>query len=201
MKNLRQNKAHKRLLWLCSAGLIAALYVALTWLAMALGLHNNAVQVRFSEALCGLAYFTPAAIPGMTIGCLLANILTGCAPLDIFLGPVATLIGAFGNHLKGLFANQKLGDIALDNALDGFHRFFANRTTADSYNAEYRLDIFKQSVDVAKIIERCNGNGALRAFDLKAAKMLGTVTQIAAQGIFKIAAVRALEHDLAQFAK
>ena len=101
MKNLRQNKAHKRLLWLCSAGLIAALYVALTYLAMALGLDKNAIQVRFSESLCVLAFFTPAAIPGMTIGCLLANILTGCAPLDILLGPVATFIGACGAYLIG----------------------------------------------------------------------------------------------------
>lgn len=101
MKNLRQNKTHQRLLFLCLAGIIAALYVALTYLAMAFGLHNNAVQVRFSEALCVLAYFTPAAIPGLTVGCLLANILTGCAPLDILLGPVATLLGALGAYLIG----------------------------------------------------------------------------------------------------
>ena len=111
MKNLRQNKAHKRLLWLCSAGLIAALYVALTYLAMALGLDKNAIQVRFSESLCVLAFFTPAAIPGMTVGCLLANILTGCAPLDIFLGPVATLIGAFGAYLIGRVGKGKVSKI------------------------------------------------------------------------------------------
>ena len=101
MKNLRQNKTHQRLLFLCSAGIIAALYVALTYLAMAIGLDKGAVQIRFSEALCVLAYFTPAAIPGLTVGCLLANILTGCAPLDILLGPVATLLGALGAYLIG----------------------------------------------------------------------------------------------------
>ena len=87
--------------FLTHAAIIAALYVALTYLAMAFGLHNNAIQVRFSEALCVLAFITPAAIPGMTIGCFLANILTGCAPLDVFLGPVATLIGAVGAYLIG----------------------------------------------------------------------------------------------------
>ena len=101
MKSLKKNDAHKRILWLCRAGIIAAMYVALTYLAMAFGLHNNAIQIRFSEALCVLAFITPAAIPGMTIGCFLANILTGCAPLDIFLGPVATLIGAVGAYLIG----------------------------------------------------------------------------------------------------
>ena len=108
MKSLRKNNAHKRILWLCRAGIIAALYVALTYLAMAFGLHNNAVQIRFSEALCVLAFITPAAIPGMTVGCFLANILTGCAPLDIFLGPVATLIGASGAYLIGRVGKGKL---------------------------------------------------------------------------------------------
>ena len=74
----------------------AALYVALTYLANALGLASGAIQFRLSEALAILPFFTPAAIPGLYIGCLLANILTACAPLDIALGPVATLLGALG---------------------------------------------------------------------------------------------------------
>lgn len=74
--------------------MIAALYVVLTFIANALGLANYAIQVRFSEALTILPYFTPAAIPGLTIGCLLSNWLTGCAPTDIIFGTIATLIGA-----------------------------------------------------------------------------------------------------------
>ena len=74
--------------------MIAALYVVLTYLANALGLANYAIQVRFSEALTILPYFTPAAIPGLFIGCLLSNILTGCAIPDIIFGSLATLIGA-----------------------------------------------------------------------------------------------------------
>lgn len=79
--------------------MIAALYVVLTLLANALGLANYAIQVRFSEALTILPFFTPAAIPGLTIGCLLSNLLTGCMPLDILFGSLATLLGAVGTYL------------------------------------------------------------------------------------------------------
>lgn len=93
---------------MCTAAMIAAMYVALTYLAMAMGLDKNAIQIRFSEALVVLAFVTPAAIPGVTLGCLLANILTGCAPLDIALGPIATLIGAVGAYVIGKMSNIKL---------------------------------------------------------------------------------------------
>ena len=76
------------------AAMIAALYVVLTFIANAFGLANYAVQVRFSEALTILPYFTPAAIPGLFIGCLLSNILTGCAVPDIVFGSFATLLAA-----------------------------------------------------------------------------------------------------------
>ena len=91
--------------FLCTAAIIAALYVALTYVSMFFGLDKNAIQIRFSEALCVIAFVTPAAIPGMTVGCLLANLLTGCAPLDIVLGPVATLIGAAGAYCFGKMKN------------------------------------------------------------------------------------------------
>ena len=78
--------------------MIAALYVVLTYIANALGLANNVIQVRFSEALCILPIFTPAAIPGLFVGCLLANILNSCALMDIILGSIATLIGAVGTY-------------------------------------------------------------------------------------------------------
>ena len=75
------------------AAIIAALYIVLTFFANALGLANYAVQVRFSESLTILPYFTTSAIPGLFIGCLLSNILTGCALPDIIFGSLATLIG------------------------------------------------------------------------------------------------------------
>ena len=73
---------------------IAALYVVLTLIANAFGLANYAIQVRFSEALAILPYFTPVAIPGLFAGCILSNILTGAMPLDVVFGSIATLIGA-----------------------------------------------------------------------------------------------------------
>ena len=76
------------------AAMIAALYVVLTYLASILGLASYVVQVRFSEALTILPYFTPAAIPGLFIGCLLSNILTGCAVPDVIFGSLATLFAA-----------------------------------------------------------------------------------------------------------
>lgn len=80
------------------AAMIAALYVVLTFIANAFGLANHAVQVRFSEALTILPYFTPAAVPGLAAGCFLSNILTGCALPDIIFGTLATLIGACGTY-------------------------------------------------------------------------------------------------------
>lgn len=83
------------------AAIIAALYVALTWLANMLGLASGAIQIRLSEVLTVLPFFTPAAIPGLFIGCFLANIITGCAIWDIIFGSIATLIGAVGTyHMK-----------------------------------------------------------------------------------------------------
>lgn len=78
--------------------IVAALYVVLTYLASAFGLASYAIQVRFSEALTILPIFTPAAIPGLFVGCLLANVLTGCATWDIVFGSIATLLGAIGTY-------------------------------------------------------------------------------------------------------
>ena len=88
----------KNIQFLTRAAMIAAIYVVLTFVANAFGLANYAVQVRFSEALTILPIFTPAGIPGLFIGCLISNILTGCAIPDIIFGSLATLIGAFGTR-------------------------------------------------------------------------------------------------------
>lgn len=90
---------NKKVLFTTQAAMIAALYVVLTLLANALGLANYAVQIRFSESLTILPFFTPAAIPGLTAGCLLSNLLTGCMPLDIVFGSLATFLGAVGTWL------------------------------------------------------------------------------------------------------
>ena len=80
-------------------GVIAALYVVLTMVAAAFSLASGAIQVRLSEALTILPVFTSAAIPGLTVGCVLANLITGCALWDVVFGSLATLIGAVGTYL------------------------------------------------------------------------------------------------------
>ena len=82
--------------------LIAALYVVLTYLQNLLipGSATWAIQFRVSEALCVLAFFTPAAIPGLAIGCLLFNLSYAMAlPLDFLVGTIATLLAVGGMYL------------------------------------------------------------------------------------------------------
>lgn len=89
----------QKIRFLTQAALIAALYVVLTMLSALFGLASGAIQVRLSEALTILPAFTPAAVPGLFIGCLLANTLSGSLPWDIVFGSLATLLGAFGTYL------------------------------------------------------------------------------------------------------
>lgn len=78
--------------YLAEAAVIAALYAVLT---IAIPGGSGQIQVRVAEALTVLAFFTPAAIPGLFIGCLTANIFVGAGPYDIVLGSLATLLAAF----------------------------------------------------------------------------------------------------------
>ena len=89
-----------------TAAMIAALYVALSFIVQLLGLASGAIQVRISEALTILPFFTAAAIPGVTIGCFLFNLLSGAAVLDVIFGPIATLIGAVLSYFIGKKAQQ-----------------------------------------------------------------------------------------------
>ena len=99
MNNASLKSNRGRIRFVCQAGIVAALYTVLTCLVGAFGLANGAIQFRVSEALCILPVFMPAAVPGLTVGCLLSNILTGCLWQDILFGPVATLLGALGTWL------------------------------------------------------------------------------------------------------
>ena len=83
---------NKKVLFAVQAAMIAALYVVLTYITNLLGLASGTIQVRFSEALCILPVFTPAAIPGLFIGCLISNLW------DIIFGSIATLLGALGTY-------------------------------------------------------------------------------------------------------
>lgn len=89
---------NRNLRFLCRGALVAALYVVLTWLCALVGLDKGVIQMRLSEALCVLPAFTGAAVPGLFVGCLLANLLTGSALPDVVFGSLATLIGALGAY-------------------------------------------------------------------------------------------------------
>lgn len=96
MKNAKQRNAG---IFLAQGGMVAALYVALTLIASAMGLASGQIQLRLSEALTILLCFFPAAVPGLFVGCLLANLLTGCVLWDVAVGSLATLLGALGTRL------------------------------------------------------------------------------------------------------
>ncbi len=80
--------------YIITAALIASSYTALTYLSSAFGLAYSGMQFRLSETLNVLAAFTPATIPGLTIGCVLSNIASPFGIIDIVLGAIATLLSA-----------------------------------------------------------------------------------------------------------
>lgn len=94
---MKRRKSNVR--YLVQSATIAAIYVVLTLIANMFGLANYAVQVRFSEALTILPAYMPSAIPGLAIGCLISNLLTGAMALDIVFGSIATLIGAIFTYI------------------------------------------------------------------------------------------------------
>ena len=112
---MQKNK--KRIRFLCEAALIAAIYVILTYFCAAVGMSSGAIQLRFSEALCIFGLFTPAALPGVALGCFMANLLTGCALWDIVFGSLASLIGMIGVIALKKFPYLALVPYALANMI------------------------------------------------------------------------------------
>ena len=128
----------KRNLFITQAALIAALYVVLTLVSAAFGLDSKAIQFRLSEVLTVLPALTPAAIPGLFIGCLLSNFICGAMLPDMIFGSLATLIGAVRTYFIGkrvkwlsalppIAANTVIVPLVLKYAyhLDGTVPFFA----------------------------------------------------------------------------
>ena len=78
--------------FLAQAAVIAALYALLTVLVAPVA--SGLVQCRVSEALCVLPYFTFSAVPGLFVGCAMANLITGAPIYDVIFGSIATLLAA-----------------------------------------------------------------------------------------------------------
>jgi Predicted membrane protein len=79
--------------YIAHAGIIATIYVALTIIFQPISFGE--MQVRVAEILTILPFFTPAAVPGLFIGCLLANIFGSSLILDIIIGSLSTLLAAY----------------------------------------------------------------------------------------------------------
>ncbi len=90
---------NKNVAFVTQAAMIAAVYVVLSVVFAPFG--TKAVQVRIAEALTILPVFTPAAIPGVFIGCFIGNMLAGCILPDVIFGSLASLIGAIGTYKLG----------------------------------------------------------------------------------------------------
>lgn len=89
---------------LCRAGVIAALYVALTYVFMPFAF--GPLQIRPAEALCILPLFFPEAVPALYVGCILSNLTSPYLIYDVFIGSLATLIAAFGTYMVGRYIKK-----------------------------------------------------------------------------------------------
>ena len=93
--NNRKNKTR----FLTTSAMIAALYVVFTEISALLGISSGVIQFRLSEMFSVLPIFTPAAIPGVFIGCIISNILAGGIIWDVVFVSLASLLGALGTWL------------------------------------------------------------------------------------------------------
>ena len=96
-KMSEKDNKRKSVYWITSGAMIAAVYVVLT--VVLSPISYGAIQVRIAEALTIMPLFTSAAVPGLFVGCMIANIMGGAVIWDIIFGSLATLIGAAGGWL------------------------------------------------------------------------------------------------------
>lgn len=151
---------NSKTLFITQAAIIAALYVVLTLLANALGLANYAIQLRFSEALTILPFFTPAAIPGLFLGCLISNLLTGAIIWDVVFGSLATLLGAVGTYLlRRVKWLAPLPPIAANTIIVPFVLYYAYRIPGS-------IPYFMLTVGIGEILS-CGVLGMLLLFVLQ----------------------------------
>ena len=141
---MKNTKARKSLAYITEASAIAALYTVIT---VAIGpLGSAAIQCRIPEAMCTLAIFTPAAIPGMTIGCLISNIATGCLWQDVLFGTLATLIGVIGARmLRRIWWLTPLPTVVSNTLIVPF-------VLAYAYHAEEGIPFLMLTVGIGEVI-------------------------------------------------
>ncbi len=143
-------RKHGTALYLTRGAVISAMYVALTYLSSLVGLSSEAIQFRVSEALCILPVFFPEAILGLTIGCIISNLLTGAVIWDVIFGSLATLIGAICARLMRklpprLIFLATLPTVIANAAIVPFVLIYA-------YGAEGAYFLFLLSVAIGEIV-------------------------------------------------
>lgn len=144
---------------LAYGALLAAVYAVVTYVTAPISF--GPIQFRISEALCILPVFTPAAIPGLFVGCFLANFMSGAAPMDVIFGSLATLIGAVGTYQlrhRGVLA--ALPPIAANALIIPFVLRFA-------YGAEDLIPFMMLTVGIGEIISVGVLGNALRTVLLR----------------------------------
>jgi len=147
---------NKKVTMITQGAIIAALYVVLTMLANAMGLANYAIQVRFSEALCILPFFTVAAIPGLSVGCMIANIMTGALVWDVLFGSLATLIGAIGTYLlRKHKVFMFLPPVLANMIIVPFVLRYGYGFTWMFHDVEWSIPYFALTVGIGEIISVC----------------------------------------------
>lgn len=115
-------------------GLIAALYVVFTWVLGDFG--YGPIQFRIAECMTVLPFCFPVATAGLTVGCFLANLMSTAGPLDLMLGTLATLIGAFGTQLcrkKNLLWLAPLPPVIANALIIGFMLTVYSETRTAAY--------------------------------------------------------------------
>ena len=157
LKEKRMKKSNT--LYLTRGAMVAALYVALTYLSHLFGLASGVIQFRLSEALCILPVFMPEATLGLFVGCLLSNLLTGCAVWDIIFGSLATLIGAVGAGLLRRLPH-KLAFAATLPTLTS-NAFIVPFVLIYTYGAEGTYLYFMITVGIGELVCACGGGTAL----------------------------------------
>ncbi|MBQ2793689.1 MAG: QueT transporter family protein [Clostridia bacterium] len=142
------------------AGVVAALYVVLTYLTTLCGLANGAVQFRISEMLCILPVFIFEAVPGLTIGCLIANTVSGgLAVIDIVFGTVATLIGALGAYFLRKLPPRLIWLATLPNILA--NTFILPPVILYAYGSEYGYWLTTLFIFISQLLAAGIGGTAL----------------------------------------
>lgn len=126
----KMNAINKKALLLSQGAMVAALYAGATWLSAAFGIAYGAVQFRLSEALTVLCALTPAAVPGLAVGCVLGNISSPYGVWDVILGASATLLAALAGRklrhitLKGVPVLTLLMPVAFNALFVGLETAF-----------------------------------------------------------------------------